>query len=315
MRALVSGSLCYDYIFHCGGDDLREAGAGAVFFARRMRRAFGGCGANIAYGLAQLGDEPLLLAAAGRDFSDYRAHLAECGIADCYVDARDDCWTACAFIANDKNGAQMTIFHPGASANAPRKNAGGIFGGDAPRIAIVSPNGREAILRHIREFSAAGISFVFDPGQALGLLSGEEICEGLAACSCAIFNAGEFALAQKQSGGLTLRAAAEKAGALIITDGVRGARLHLRGDDDGNGNDNGGGEHCNAVVTGETVDPTGCGDAYRAGLLHGMLRNWKWRRTMQFAAAIAGIKARSDGGQQYRATAKETEALRKKFFG
>ncbi|MGI9337310.1 MAG: carbohydrate kinase family protein [Gammaproteobacteria bacterium] len=300
-RVLVSGSFCYDVIFDCCGG-LEAAAAGAVFFAPDVRRVFGGCGGNIAYGLAQLGDAPLLAAAAGKDWQDYRAHLAKHNIDDRHILVRDDCWTAMAFVMNDENGGQMTVFHPGASVHSHRQNLGDIAEDIA--VAIVSPNAGAAMMKHSRELFAMKTPFVFDPGQAISLLSADELREALEMCACAIFNAGEFAAALATMGGGE-KDAVRYAGAIIITDGEEGSRLLLK---------DGGEIRCAAMMTGKTADTTGCGDAYRAGLLHGMLRGWQWRRQMQFAATMAGIKAQTHGGQQYQTTAAKVETRRRQFF-
>lgn len=300
-RILVSGSFCYDVIFDCAGG-LDAAAAGAVFFAPDVRRVFGGCGGNIAFGLAQLGDAPLLMTAAGKDWGDYRDHLRKHNIGDRHILLRDDCQTATAFVINDENGGQMTVFHPGASIHAHRQNIGDI--GENIALAIVSPNAGAAMIKHSRDLFALNVPFVFDPGQALSLLSADELRDALDKCACAIFNAGEFAAAAATLGGGE-KAALRCAGAIIITDGENGSRLLLQ---------DGESIRCAAAKIGKTADTTGCGDAYRAGLLHGMLRGWQWRRTMQFAATIAGIKAQSYGGQQYQTTAPEVETLRQKFF-
>ena len=300
-RILISGSFCYDVIFDCAGS-LADAGAGAVFFAPGVRRVFGGCGGNIAFGLAQLGDAPLLMAAAGRDWLDYRDHLAKHNISGEHIFVRDDCFTAMAYIINDSRGGQMTVFHPGASAHAHCQSPRDMP--NKPALAIVSPNGGAAMIKHSRDLFLMKTPFVFDPGQALGLLSADDLRECLEKCACAIFNADEFAAAAKMLGGE--QRAIEFPAAMIITDGERGSRLLCA---------DGESVECAAAIMGETADTTGCGDAYRAGLLYGILRNWQWQRRMQFAAVIAGIKARSYGGQQYQTTAKEVESLRQKFFG
>ena len=302
-RIFVSGSFCYDVIFNCA-DDLRDAGAGVVFYAPQKTRAYGGCGGNIAYGLAQLGDAPLLMTEAGRDWQDYFAHLSAHGIGDAHIRAWDDCWTAQAFIINDKNGKQMTVFHPGASAKAHLRGPKDIEG-ESPALGIVSPNAGEAMMRHARELSEMKTPFIFDPGQALALLSGEDLRAALKMCACAIFNTDEFQAAMSKCGA-SEKELCELSGALLVTDGENGSRLQLSG---------GGGEQCAAALLGETKDTTGCGDAYRAGLLHGTLRGWHWQKRMQFASTIAGVKAQSNGGQEYQTTAAEVETLRAKVFG
>lgn len=310
-RILISGSFCYDVIFDCCGG-LDAASAGAVFFAPNVRRVFGGCGGNIAFGLAQLGDTPLLVAAAGRDWADYRAHLAKHNIDERFMLVRDDCWTAMAFVINDESGGQMTVFHPGASIHAHEQNLRDIGkdGGDIA-FAIVAPNGGAAMMKHSRELFAMKVPFIFDPGQALSLLNADDLRDALTMCACAIFNAGEYAaaLATLAKAGITEEDATKLAGAIIITDGENGSRLLLAK-----------GESiesikCAAAKVGKTADTTGCGDAYRAGLLHGMLQGWQWQRRMEFAATIAGIKAQTHGGQQYQTTAPEVETLRQQFFG
>ena len=205
MRALVSGSMAFDYIMHFPGrfaDYLDAAGGkvGATFTTPTMRRAWGGCAGNIAYGLAKLGDAPLLLATVGGDFAPYRARLREFGIPDDGVREYAESFTAQAYIVTDDDNNQITLFHPGAMNNAHEQDAAATAKAKNADIAIVSPNGREGMLAHAEQLSTLGIPLVVDPGQAVGLFTGDELRKLLGFATCAIFNRHEFATAAKAAG-------------------------------------------------------------------------------------------------------------------
>ena len=323
MRALVSGSMAFDYIMHFPGrfaDYLDAAGGkvGATFTTPTMRRAWGGCAGNIAYGLAKLGDDPLLLATVGGDFAPYRARLREFGIPDDGVREYAESFTAQAYIVTDDDNNQITLFHPGAMNNAHEQDAGATAKAKGANIAIVSPNGREGMLAHAEQLSTLGIPLVVDPGQAVGLFTGDELRKLLGFATCAIFNRHEFATAAKAAG-FNEDEASGMVNALIVTDGERGARAWINNGEKNAGTKSAGTEckvlESDAVVLGETRDPTGCGDAFRAAMLHGLARGWNWRDTLDFSALVAGVKAQSNGGQEYDLSPEQARSEFTKRFG
>lgn len=323
MTPLITGSLAFDNLLHTGGhfadrlpalsplppDNKSDNNGGsfsAAYLVPTLARALGGCAGNIAYALHQLGDTPTLMATAGNDFAPYAERLAALGIGTAHILILEDFYTAQAYIVTDEGNSQLIFFHPGATGEAHRQRIADI---PPPPLAIVAPNGKAGMLQHSRDLAAAGIPFIFDPGQAIGMFSGEEIVECLTLAPYAIFNESEFSAAQSASG-LTAAAAAAMTEALFVTSGERGSRVYLGGDGDG-------GEVVTAdcVTLGATQDPTGCGDAYRAGLLYGLMRGWQWLPLLRFAAVIAAVKATHLGGQGYALSLASAAAAYQKTFG
>ena len=305
MRVLVTGSIAFDFIMLYPGrfdEQLRPGSMSGVFAAPSMRRAYGGCAGNIAYGLKKLGNEPVLAAAVGDDFELYRQRLDEFGIDNTNLITAAGEFTACAYIVTDTENNQITIFHPGAMNKAHEQNIAAAAA--TCDWAIVSPNGKAGMLKHTRILAKEKIPYIFDPGQGLPLFNGNELGKMFAGASCAIFNRDEFSLFCKKTG-MSESAAAAKVDTLIVTNGEHGSIIFN------------GGEKItiDAVVLGLTMDPTGCGDAYRAALLHGLLRQWKWSDIGRFASLIAGIKALSDGGQNYDINLKDALNKFRKLFG
>ena len=320
MRALVSGSLAFDFIMHFPGrfadhlDVGRRHGISVAFTTPTMRRAFGGCAGNIAYGLKKLGDDPLMAATAGADFAPYRARLTALGVSVAGVREYAESFTAQAYIVTDNENSQITLFHPGAmnfahevdiAALAESECAGDKNkGGNGGEVAIISPNGREGMLAHAESLSARGFRVVWDVGQAVGLFDGAELRRMLECATYAIFNRHEFDLTAKAAG-LDEASASALVEALVITDGERGSRALVGGE----------AFSADAVILGETRDPTGCGDAFRAGMLHGIMRGWGWRDILDFSALVAGVKAGCDGGQEYEISAESARELFRRRFG
>ena len=317
MRALVSGSVAFDFIMHFPGrfaehlDVGNRHGVSVAFTTPTMRRAFGGCAGNIAYGLRALGDAPVLAATAGGDFAPYRARLEGLGIATAGLREYPDAFTAQAYIVTDDENSQITLFHPGAMNFAHEIDVVALAEGEGDEgdgvgveIAMVSPNGREGMLAHMEALAERGVCVVLDVGQATGLFEGGELRRMMGWADYAIFNRHEFELTAKAAG-LDEREAAEMVRGLVITDGERGSRAVVEGE----------AYEARALVLGATRDPTGCGDAFRAGMLHGMMRGWGWRDILDFSALIAGVKAQSSGGQEYEVSAESARRLFRKCFG
>jgi adenosine kinase len=307
MSALISGSIAYDLIMRFPGNFgdhiLPEQihSLSVAFMVTELRREYGGCAGNIAYTLALLGDKPIPIAAAGRDFAAYAEWLDECGIAREHVLALDDIFTAQAFINTDDKGNQITAFYPGAMSRAHEQALPQVVDAE---IGIIAPDGREAMIEHAAAFAAANVPFIFDPGQGLPMFDGEELEQFLAQASWLAMNdyeAGVF----RQKTRLSIEDIAERVKALIVTRGGEGSIIYTEGTE----------IHIPAVLTDATVDPTGCGDAYRAGLLHGLLHGYEWKTTGRIASLAGSIKIASQGTQNHRFTPEEFAARFEAAFG
>jgi adenosine kinase len=256
-----------------------------AFQIGELRREWGGTAGNIAYNLKALGGEPVVMATLGEDGDAYVERMRGQGIATDAVRIVPGTYTAQAFIITDLDDNQITAFHPGAMNEAHRNRVA-----DAPGIAlgIVAPDGRQGMHEHVRDFAAAGIPFVFDPGQGLPLFSGPELIEMIDRADYVAVNDYEASLLAERTG-LSLEAIATRVDALIVTRGGEGSRIHT----------NGSAIDVPAVKPSALVDPTGCGDAYRAGLLFGIAHGWAWERTGRLASLLGSIKIASRGGQNH----------------
>jgi len=250
-----------------------------------MRREYGGCAGNIAYNLKLLGADPLIMATVGDDAEPYRQRLHKLGLRQDHVRHVPDSFTAQAFITTDLDDNQITAFHPGAMTHSHLnrvQDASGV------RLGIVSPDGRDGMLSHVAQFAEAGIPFVFDPGQGMPLFSGEELLHCLKLASYCTVNDYEAKLLCERTG-RSLEQLAGEVDALVVTLGPEGSLIYA----------DGGCIEIPCVKAGELVDPTGCGDAYRAGLLFGIANNYDWRRTGRLASLMGSIKIASRGGQNH----------------
>jgi adenosine kinase len=290
-RTLVCGSLAYDTIMvfpdrfarHILPEQMHMLSVS--FQIGEMRREWGGCAGNIAYNLQALGGEPVVMATLGADGAPYRERLAGLGIASDGVRSLPEMFTAQAFIITDLDDNQITAFHPGAM-NASHENRVGDVGDIA--LGIVAPDGREGMRAHVEQFAAAGIPFIFDPGQGLPLFSGPELVAMIDAATYVAVNDYEGRLLAERTG-LTLDAIARRVDALIVTMGGAGARIQTEGAT----------LSVPVVRAAAVVDPTGCGDAFRAGLLYGIVHGWDWERTGRLAATLGALKIASRGGQNH----------------
>jgi adenosine kinase len=273
-----------------------------AFLVPEMRRAFGGCAANIAYSLALLGDPGVPMATVGHDFEPYRERMAAQGIRLDYVKVIPDAFTAQAFITTDLDNNQIIAFHPGAMQYAhvtPVAAAG-------PDIAlgVVAPDGREAMLLHAAQFFEAKIPFLFDPGQGLPMFGAEELRTFVAQASWVAVNDYEWGLLQQKTGWSAADVAAQVE-ALILTRGALGSEIHTKSRT----------YAIPCVTPGQIVDPTGCGDAYRAGLIHGLLRGLDWPVVGRMASLMGAIKIESQGPQNHRFTPAEFDRRYRETFG
>ena len=291
-RALVCGSLAFDTIMVFGDRFANHILPDKIhilnvsFFVPQMRREYGGCAGNIAYNLALLGDAGVPMATVGSDFGPYREWLKRAGVPTEHVRAVEGELTAQAFITTDLDDNQITAFHPGAMQHSHLNRVS-----EARDIAlgIVAPDGREGMIEHAAQFAAAGIPFIFDPGQQLPMFGAEDLQRFLAQARWVTVNDYEWQLLQQKSrwGVSEITAHIE---ALIVTRGAAGAIIHTRGEQ----------ILIPAAPVQQVVDPTGAGDAFRAGLIHGLLHGLDWRTTGHIASLMGAIKVETRGTQNHR---------------
>ena len=290
-RALICGSLAYDTIMvfgdrfanHILPDKIHMLSVS--FLVPQLRREYGGCAGNIAYSLALLGDAGYPMATVGRDFGPYYEWMKKTGVPVEHVRTVDSELTAQAFITTDLDDNQITAFHPGAMQHSHLNQVADA--GDLA-IGIVAPDGREGMIRHAEQFAAAGIPFIFDPGQGLPMFGGEDLERFVAQAEWVTLNDYEWQLVQQKTG-WTASGLVRRVAALIVTHGAAGSTIHTR---------EGVIEIPSAPVR-EVIDPTGCGDAYRAGLIHGLLHGLDWRTTGHIASLMGAIKIESRGTQNH----------------
>ena len=307
MKTLICGSMAYDTIMvfpdrfknHILPEQIHILNV--AFLVPDMRREFGGCAGNIAYSLKLLGGEPLIMAAMGDDSAPYMHRLKQHGIAADHVRQIADTFTAQAFITTDLDDNQITAFNPGAM-NFSHENhvadAGGVT------LGIISPDGRDGMIRHAREFAAAGIPFVFDPGQGLPMFNGEELLDFLKLADYCTVNDYEAKLICERTG-QTLEQLSSHVKGLIVTLGGNGSHIYT----DSRRVD------IPCVVPENVIDPTGCGDAYRAGLLYGLQSGWNLEKSCQLASVMGSLKIAHRGGQNHKPSREAIAACFASTFG
>ncbi|HET6656001.1 MAG TPA: carbohydrate kinase family protein [Gammaproteobacteria bacterium] len=258
------------------------------FLVPEMRRNFGGCAGNIAYSLALLGADAAPMATVGLDFGPYQDWLNRNLISSDYIRKLPEHYTAQAYITTDTDDNQITAFHPGAM-NESHQNS--VPASDGVRLGTVSPDGRDGMLQHARQFAEAGIPFMFDPGQGMPMFDGDDLLAFSDQAEWLTLNSYEAELMQSKTG-LSLDQLAERVAALVVTHGSEGSEIRA------------GGKVIKVdVVKPEAVrDPTGCGDAYRAGLIYGLLNDMDWETTGRIAALLGAIKVAHTGTQNHRFT-------------
>ncbi|MDN0083079.1 carbohydrate kinase family protein [Crenobacter sp. SG2305] len=293
MAILVCGSLAYDTLLSFNNrfdsqilpDQLHKIST--TFLVPSMRREFGGCSGNIAYNLALLGESPLVMATVGEDFAPYRTHLKRLGLRDDHITTIPGQFTAQCFIISDRDGNQLMAFHPGAFDHSTTNHMRDV--GEPIEVAIVAPSGHDGCLQHCRELAELGVPFVFDPGQELPLFSRDELNELVELATYVTLNDYESELMRERAG-LPIEALRRKVEALVVTRGSQGSEIYTED-----------GVHripC-APLAGAPVDPSGCGDAYRAGLLYGLKRGLDWQVTGRLANVIGAVKVASLGAQNH----------------
>jgi adenosine kinase len=307
MKTLICGSMAYDTIMvfkdqfkkHILPDQIHILNV--AFLVPEMRREYGGCAGNIAYNLQLLGGHPLIMATVGDDFAHYASRLEKLGLPQTHIRHVEGNFTGQAFITTDLDDNQITAFHPGAMSMSHLNH---VADANEVSLGIVSPDGRDGMINHAREFAEAGIPFVFDPGQGMPMFSGNELLDFVEQANFITVNDYEAKMLQDKTG-KTLHDIAQRLTALIVTLGGDGSMIYADGKQI-------------AIPTPKPkaiVDPTGCGDAYRAGLLHGIQKGWDWETTGRLASLMGSLKIASRGGQNHKHTRMELADMYKHHFG
>jgi adenosine kinase len=271
------------------------------FLALQMRREFGGCAGNIAYNLKLLGDTGYVMATVGHDFAPYADWMDQKGVPREYLRVVPGEHTGQAFITTDLANNQITAFHPGAMGHSHLNEVG-----DASDVAlgIVAPDGRDGMIQHAQQFAAAGIPFIFDPGQGLPMFGGEDLKAFVEQATWLTVNEYEWSLLSERTG-WNEADATRRLAALVVTRGGEGSTV-FTGD---------GKLLIPPAPARAVVDPTGCGDAYRAGLLHGLLHGLPWERTARIASLMGSLKIESRGTQNHSFTQAEFQRRYAELFG
>jgi len=294
---LVCGSLAFDKIMQYKGrfgeallaDQLHKVNVS--FLVPTLRTEYGGCAANIAYNLNMLGGDPLIMATIGQDGGQYLERFDKLGISTRAIRQIADAYTAQCFVTADLDNNQINAFHPGAMEYSHESN---VLEHAPLRLAIIGPDGRAGMIKHARDCAANKVPFMFDPGQQLPMFNGAELIEFINEATYLAANDYEFEMLMDRTG-LTLPDIAARLEALIVTRGEKGSEIYVGGE-----------RHLIPCVKADAVvDPTGCGDAYRAGLLHGIAQGFDWPTTGRLASVMGALKIASAGGQNHQATAEQ----------
>ncbi|MBQ5939966.1 MULTISPECIES: carbohydrate kinase family protein [unclassified Massilia] len=305
--ALICGSIAFDKIMQYHGrfaetllaDQLHRVNVS--FLVPTLRTEYGGCSVNIAYNLKLLGGDPLIMGTIGQDGGDYLERLGKQGIATRGIRTIADAYTAQCFVTADQDNNQINAFHPGAMQFSHENS---VAEQGPLRVAIISPDGRDGMIKHARDCAELGVPVMFDPGQQLPMFSGEELIRFIDQASYLACNDYEFEMVMDRTG-LTLADIAGRLEALIVTRGGEGSDIYA------------GGEHHRipAVPAAEVLDPTGCGDAYRAGLLYGIVNGLDWPTSGRIASLLGSIKIARQGAQNHSFTKEEFDQRFEAAFG
>jgi adenosine kinase len=307
MTTLICGSIAYDTIMvfrdrfknHILPDQLHILNV--AFLVPDLRREFGGCAGNIAYSLRMLGGEPLIMATVGDDYGPYAERLEKLGISQHHIRKVPGSYTAQAFITTDLDDNQITAFHPGAMNHSHENRVSEAVNA---KLGIIAPDGRDGMLQHAKQFHEAGIPFIFDPGQGLPMFGGEELLEFVSMAEYVTVNDYEAQLLQERTG-RSVEALSKLVAAFVVTLGARGSIIHADGKR----------VEIPCVKPAEIVDPTGCGDAFRAGLLYGLAQGMDWETTGRLASLLGSIKIAQRGGQNHTFTRDEIATRYLEAFG
>ena len=307
MSALICGSIAYDTIMvfhdrfknHILPDQVHILNVS--FLVPDMRREFGGCAGNIAYNLKLLGGAPLPMATVGRDFDPYADWMTDCDIDMSHIKVLDNTYTAQAFITTDQDANQITAFHPGAMSFAHENRVDDAQG---VTIGIVAPDGRDGMIEHATQFAEAEIPFIFDPGQGMPMFDGEDLRRFIDQATWVTVNDYEAQLLEDRTG-LSPHEIAERVDALIITRGAQGSHIYTEKKR----------IEIPCAPVSELHDPTGCGDAYRAGLLYGLMNELDWETTGRVASLMGAIKIEHHGTQNHHFSFDEFKVRFHQAFG
>ena len=307
MSALICGSVAYDTIMvfrdqfknHILPEKVHMLSVS--FLAPDMRKEYGGCAGNIAYNLHMIGGDALPMATVGKDFGSYAEWMDECGINRKFVSIVDSEFTAQAFITTDLEANQIAAFHPGAMAFSHLND---VHDAEDVELGIVAPDGRDGMLQHAAQFAEAEIPFIFDPGQAMPLYDGEDLRRFIEQAKYVTVNDYEWSLLQDKSG-WNEQEVLEHVDALLITRGALGSLIHTKSET----------YDIPPARAEEVIDPTGCGDAHRAGLIHGLVNGMDWETTGRLGSLMGSIKISSHGTQNHRIEASELGDRFKECFG
>jgi adenosine kinase len=307
MSALICGSYAYDTIMvfndkfkhHILPEHVHILNVS--FLVPDMRREFGGCAGNIAYNLNLLGGNAQAMATVGKDFAPYAEWMDKCGLSREHVLVVDNSYTAQAFITTDMDDNQITAFHPGAMSHSHLNKVSDAKG---VQVGIVSPDGREGMIEHALQFHSAGIPFVFDPGQGLPMFDGNDLLAFIEQASWVIVNDYEWQMMQQRTG-LTPEQMRERVKALIITKGSQGSTIYTADAV----------HEIPAAKPHNVYDPTGCGDAFRGGLLYGLMNDIDWETTGRISSLMGAIKIEHYGTQNHSFTLDEFKARFQENFG
>ncbi|HVL76466.1 MAG TPA: carbohydrate kinase family protein [Noviherbaspirillum sp.] len=305
--SLICGSLAFDTIMLFRGrfseallaDQLHKINV--AFLVPEVRREFGGCAGNIAYNLRLLEGDPLIMATIGSDGGPYLERLEQLRISPRCVRTIETSYTAQAYITTDEGGNQITAFHPGAMSFSHQNR---VADAGAVKLAIIAPDGRDGMLQHARDCAELGIPFIFDPGQGLPMFNGKELEHLVELATYVAVNDYEAELLMERTG-LSLEALAERVTGLIVTRGERGSEIYASGRR----------IDIPCVPADGVVDPTGCGDAFRAGLMYGLTNGMDWETTGRLASLMGSIKIAHQGGQNHAPARAEIETRFAQAFG
>ena len=291
MNTLICGSIAYDSIMifedrfknHILPEQIHILNV--AFLVPEMRKEFGGCAGNIAYNLKLLGGRPTVMATVGHDHHAYTERMDKLNLSTDHIMVVPGTFTAQAFITTDLDDNQITSFHPGAMMHAERNH---VESASNISLGIVAPDGRDGMIQHAKEFSDSGIPFVFDPGQGLPMFNGDELLHFMDIADYAAMNEYEAKLLQDKTG-LKLTDIVKRVKALVVTKGAEGSTVYV------------GSKEINIPVAASeaVIDPTGCGDSYRAGLLFGIAEDYDWETTGRLASLLGAIKVGKRGPQNH----------------
>jgi len=305
--SLICGSLAIDTILQFPGrfdsillaDQLHKVNVS--FLAPTMRTEFGGCAGNIAYNLKLLGGDPRIVGVMGQDNAAYMARFKKLGIATDNILIKQEAYNAQCFVTADEDNNQINAFHPGAMSYAHENE---VAKAGAARVAIISPDGHLGMQKHAADLAKLQIPFIFDPGQQLPMFNGQELIDFIDKATYLTANDYEIELLMDRTG-LTLPEIASRLEALIVTRGEQGSEIYTKGER----------IEIPAVKAEAVLDPTGCGDAYRAGLLFGITNGWKWETTGRLASLLGAIKIAHKGAQNHQLTAAQIADKFEAAFG